>query len=180
MKKQIKISFFFTSISTICLGLIYPFMLSWVALIIPKFSYPSLLQNPIEREDLFHGRPSMSGGPYSGASNLSLTSQELATQVAERLKKLSKDAPGALIPRDLLFACASAYDPDISPEAAKIQVLRIAKARNLDAAQIHHLIEQQTRTKLLGFIGVDYVNVIEINEELKKLNHNWTSPIKVF
>jgi K+-transporting ATPase ATPase C chain len=165
MIKQIKISFYFTALSTIGLGVIYPALLSGVALLIPP-KPPSLLLKSIEQDDLFHGRPSMSGGSYSGGSNLSLTSPELAKQVDERLKRLTKDAPGVLIPRDLLFASGSGYDPDISIEAARIQINRIEKTGKLNRDKLENLIRRHTHTKALGFIGADYVNVVDINQAL--------------
>jgi potassium-transporting ATPase KdpC subunit len=169
MKKQIKTSFLFTAISTIALGVIYPLLLSGTALIIPKFSQPSLLEHPIEPKDLFHGRPSMMVGSYSGASNLAITSQALSQQVRARIENLTKDAPGVLIPKDLLFASASGFDPDISPEAAKFQALRIATQRNIHLKQIHDLINQHTDYKLFSFIGTDHVNVMTLNPALEKL-----------
>jgi len=169
MKKQIKISFFFTAISTVFLGVVYHTVLSIIGLVLPSFSGPNLLTKPIEREDLFHGRPSMSGGPYSGGSNLALTSEALSKQVDERVKKLSKDAPGVLIPRDLLFASGSGYDPHISPEAAKFQIPRIANARHLDAQVLHQLVEKHVVKKLWGFVGADQVDVVALNAALENM-----------
>lgn len=168
MKKQIKISFYFTALSTIGLGIIYPAILSAVALLIPT-KPPAILTKPIEQDDLFNGRPTMRGGPYSGASNLSLTNPQLSKQVDERLKILTNYAPGTPIPGDLLFASGSGYDPDISVGAAKFQINRISKARNISSAKIEELISQYTHTKAFGFIGTDHVNVVEINEGLKNL-----------
>jgi K+-transporting ATPase ATPase C chain len=170
MYKQIKISVVFTAISTVSLGIIYPALLSGIALIMPSLPHTTLLTQPVEQANLFQGRPSMSGGPYSGASNLSLTSQALAKEVDERLMKITKYAHGILIPRDLLFASASGYDPDISIEAAGIQIPRIAMAHNMDSNDLRHLVDQHTHHKLWGFIGTDRVNVVSLNEALMKLN----------
>jgi K+-transporting ATPase ATPase C chain len=171
MKKQIKISFYFTALSTIGLGIIYPALLSGIALLIPSKPI-ALLTKPNNQENLFQGRPSMSGGSYSGSSNLSLTSTELAKQVDERLKNLSSEAPGIPIPRDLLFASGSGYDPDISPEAARLQINRISKIRNISKKKLEELVSQHTYKKMLGFIGPDYVNVDELNHALQLLSPN--------
>lgn len=168
MKKQIKVSFLFTLISTISLGIIYPILLTGVGFLIPSLSHPSLLLQPIQRDDLFQGRPSLSGDPYSGASNLSLTSLELQKQVNERLKRLTTDSPGVLVPCDLLFASASGYDADISPQAALHQVPRIAKARKMDMGLLKTLVDQHIQPKLWGFIGAEKVNVIDLNKSLEK------------
>lgn len=176
MKKQIKVSILFTAISTVGLGVIYPIFLAGIAMVIPS-TQPSLLKKPIQDDALFQGRPSMSGGPYSGASNLALTSAELAKQVDERLKRLTTDSPGVLIPRDLLFASASGYDPDISVEGAKVQISRIAKARNVDSKELSQLIDQHTNHKLLGFIGADRVNVLDLNRGLEQLSPKTIQPV---
>jgi K+-transporting ATPase ATPase C chain len=171
MKKQIKVSFLLTLYATIGLGIIYPVALSLIGSLVPS-SPAAILKQPILQEDLFQGRPSMSGGLYSGASNLALTSAELDKQVGERIKHLSKDNPGALIPRDLLFASASGYDPDISLEGARFQIPRIAKARNIERGVLEKLVEYHIQRKLLGFIGTDKLNVVRLNEALEKEPHN--------
>jgi K+-transporting ATPase ATPase C chain len=84
------------------------------------------------------------------------------------LKRLSKDSPGVLVPRDLLFASASGYDANISPEGALFQIRRIANARNIEAGVLVQLVKEHTQPKLWGFIGTDKVNVIELNKDLEK------------
>jgi K+-transporting ATPase ATPase C chain len=119
----------------------------------------------------------MSGGFYSGASNLSLTSLELQKQLSERLKHLAKDPhKNSSIPHDLLFASASGYDGDISPQAALYQVSSIAKARNIDRGMLQKLVERHIQPKFCGFIGLQKVNVIKLNESLEKLAAKLKSP----
>jgi len=171
MKKQIKTGFLFTLMSTIGLGIIYPVLLTGVGFFIPSLSSPSLVTQPIQSASLFQNRPSLSGDPYSsGASNLSLTSLKLHEQMTERLKYLTKDCPGVLVPRDLIFASASGCDPDISVEGALHQTVRVSKERHIDMAMLKQLVEQHTRSKLFGFIGTERVNVIDLNKSLKKLS----------
>lgn len=168
MKKQIQISILFTAISTIALGIIYPTLLAGIQLLIPSPT-PSLLIDPIQRADLFQGRPSSSGGPYSGASNLSFTSQKLAQQVNERLKSLTTESPGVSVPYDLLFASASGYDAYISVHAALFQIPRIAKARKWEKNILEKLIQKHTQLKKWGFIGDEKVNVVELNKDLERM-----------
>ena len=168
MKKRIKVSILFTAIATVSLGIIYPIFLAGIALIMPSSAPPSLLLKPIERGDLFQGRPSVPDSTNSGGTNLSLTSAELAKQVDERLKRLRKDSPESLVPRELLFASASGYDAHISPEGAQFQIPRIAKARNIETGVLEQLVKEHTQPKLWGFIGTEKVNVIELNRTLEK------------
>ncbi len=169
MNKQIKISFRFTALSTLGLGVIFPLLVTSVGLLIPS---PRLspITKPIQEEDLFQGRPSMSGNSYSGASNLSLTNPELWKQVEERSKQASKFSPkGTLTPRDLLFTSASGYDPHISVQGALHQIPRIAQVRHMDREMLNRLVDQHIQPKRWGFIGSEKINILELNESLKRL-----------
>ena len=170
MKKQLKISFFFTVFATIGLGLVYPLVATVFGFLIPPLSRPAMFSQKNPKETEFHGRPSMSGGPYSGASNLSLTSLELRKQLEERLKEIKKYPPtGGAIPYDLLFASASGYDPHISPQAAFYQISRIAQTTGLDMGLLKRLVDRHVQHKLWGFIGAEMVNVDELNKDLHRL-----------
>ncbi len=74
------------------------------------------------------------------------------------------------IPSDLVTASGSGIDPHISPEAAKIQVKRIAKIRNISENTIHQLVEQHTEKPFLGLAGTEVINVLKINYTLDHLN----------
>ncbi|MDX2160425.1 MAG: potassium-transporting ATPase subunit KdpC [bacterium] len=108
----------------------------------------------------------------SGATNYGWTNATLAQQVAERATalrtahNLPEDAP---IPPDLLFASGSGLDPHISPEAAALQVERVAAARGLDAAQVETLIARYTEGPQWGIFGQPRVNVLLLNLALDGL-----------
>lgn len=102
----------------------------------------------------------------SGASNFGWTSAALAEQVAERAAALrtAHNLPDdAAIPADLLFASASGLDPHISPEAAALQIDRVAEARSLDRAAVDQLVAQYTEPPQLGVLGQPRVNVLLLN-----------------
>lgn len=102
----------------------------------------------------------------SGASNLGATSAMLADQVQRRatlIRTAHALAPDAAIPADMLFASGSGLDPHISPEAARLQVERVAHARSLTPAAVAELVEQHVEAAQLGLLGSPRVNVLRLN-----------------
>ncbi len=108
----------------------------------------------------------------SGATNYGWTNATLADQVVERAAairaahNLPEDAP---IPSDLLFASASGLDPHISPEAAALQIDRVAQARGLERAQVESLTTQYTEAPQFGILGQPRVNVLLLNLALDSI-----------
>jgi K+-transporting ATPase ATPase C chain len=91
----------------------------------------------------------------------------LRDSVIARRKALEKSNPGSgAAPVDLLFASGSGLDPDISPEAARFQIDRIAKARGLDNGQKIKLIgfvEKHVKQPDFGILGEPRINVLLLN-----------------
>ncbi|AUM63400.1 potassium-transporting ATPase subunit C [Brevibacillus laterosporus] len=75
----------------------------------------------------------------------------------------------AEIPADLVTNSASGLDPHITPEAARVQVPRIAALRNLTTDQLNHLIRNHTEDRSLGLFGEKRVNVLELNMALDQV-----------
>jgi K+-transporting ATPase ATPase C chain len=71
--------------------------------------------------------------------------------------------PKAPIPADAVTASASGLDPHVSPDTARAQASRVAKARGVAADQIEQLIAQNTEGPDLGLIGEPRVNVLKLN-----------------
>lgn len=115
----------------------------------------------------FQGRPSNSGydGASSGGSNLGPTSAKLRDRMkadVARLQKENPDAPG-LIPAELVTASASGLDPHLSPEAARWQIARVARARNLAPERVQSLLEEQVEGSDIGIFAERTVNVLMLN-----------------
>jgi K+-transporting ATPase ATPase C chain len=110
-------------------------------------------------------------GRPMGTTNLSPTSGEAKVKVQERIDFLKSLDPEntADIPSDLVTASGSGVDPNISPEAAKYQVARIARVRNISEAEVRSIIEKYTTGSLLGFWGEPAVNVLKVNLALDKI-----------
>ena len=124
----------------------------------------------------FWGRPSATG-PFpnnaagSSGSNLGPLNPALVDAVKGRVEALRAADPGntAPVPTELATASASGLDPHISPAAAQFQMARVARVRNLTAAQVQLLVAQNTQRPLLGVIGEPVVNVLQLNLALDRL-----------
>jgi potassium-transporting ATPase KdpC subunit len=118
----------------------------------------------------FHSRPSATGDtPYDGlnsyGSNLGPTNPELIKLVKERKAQIAKEngVAESAVPPDAVTASSSGLDPHISPAYAAIQVQRVAEERGLSQAEVRHLVEQNTDSPSLGYLGESGVNVVELN-----------------
>ena len=178
---------------TVISGVVYPLLTTGLAQgLFPAQANGSLLEKQgvargsaligqsFTQPGYFWGRPSASGDrPYnplaSGGSNLAASNPALDQAVKDRIAALRKANPqsSATVPVDLVTASGSGLDPQISVEAAQWQGQRIATARGLPLAQVNKLIDDNTSSPLIGFLGPDVVNVLGLNQaldELKKIN----------
>ena len=126
----------------------------------------ALLAQKFTGDRYFWPRPS--GADYatvaSGASNKGPTSADLQKAVAERRAQFGDDAPG-----DLLTASGSGLDPHISPEAARHQIPRVAKARGKSEADVAAFVARHVEAPQFGFLGEPRVNVFALNLALDSL-----------
>lgn len=102
----------------------------------------------------------------SGATNLGGTSADLARVVAKReaaFRALHNLPDDIAVPIEMLFASGSGLDPHISPEAARLQVERVATARGLEREIVTALVEAHIEAPTLDFLGQPRVNVLLLN-----------------
>jgi K+-transporting ATPase ATPase C chain len=175
-----------TLLFALLLGLAYPLALTGVG----QALFPSQANGSLIRQDgkvvgsaligqgfasdrYFHSRPSAAGKGYDGlassGSNLGPTSQALHDRVKTDVATLSSANPGRPVPIDLVTTSASGLDPDISPDAARYQVDRVAKARGLAPAAVRALVEASIDRPLLAFLGDAHVNVLDLNRRLDRM-----------
>ncbi len=121
----------------------------------------------------FQSRPSAAGDGYDGGassgSNLGPNNPDLLKAVQDRKAAIiASDGAGA-VPADAVTASGSGLDPHISEAYALRQVDRVAEARDLDAAAVRRLVEQQVQAPDLGYLGQPTVNVLQLNLALERL-----------
>ena len=126
-----------------------------------------LVAQPFADARYFQPRPSAAGhDPMAAAgSNQARSNPDLARRIDEaRAAVAARDgiAPDR-VPGDLATQSGGGLDPDISPEGARVQVARVAKARGLDPAQVRALVDAHTRPRQLGVLGEPRVNVLALN-----------------
>lgn len=122
----------------------------------------------------FYSRPSAFGynAAGSGGSNKGPSNPDYLAEVQARIDTFlvhNPDIRKVDIPSDLVTASGSGIDPNISVQAAKLQVKRIAKVRNISETKINQIIEQQTEKPLLGMFGTQKINVLKLNLALDNL-----------
>src|ERR1700688_533846 len=186
MKKNILTAIWFTLVTTVIFGVIYPLAVTGMAQLFfhdrangqliernGKLVGSRIIGQAFTGSGYFHSRPSSAGTRYdpmaSGGSNLAPTNKNLIERAKADVQKLHAENPGAPIPVDMVTTSGSGLDPDISPEAAEFQIPRVAHSRNLKQEDLRALVQKHTKGRDLGFLGEPSVNVLELNLELDSL-----------
>ena len=187
MKKNFMIALWFTLVTTVMFGVLYPLAVTGLAQVLfPGRANGQLLERngkvvgsriigqAFTGPGYFHSRPSSAGTGYdptsSGGSNLAPTNKTLIERVRGDVKKLQAENPTAPIPVDLVTSSGSGLDPDISPAAAEFQIPRVAHSRGMKDDDVRTLVQKHTKGRDLGFLGEPRVNVLELNLELDALH----------
>ncbi len=175
MKSKIINSLVFVIFLTIICGIIYPMLITVIAqLIFPKQANGTKVSvngkevglyyvgQAFTQEKYFLGRPSATNYEKSGASNVSIYSEEYKKIIEERRKKWKETSNNEKqVPIELLTASGSGLDPDISKESALYQVERIAKARNIEISKLQEIINNMP----------EEINVLQLNIMLDEMQN---------
>lgn len=167
----------------ILLSVVYPLVVAGIAKLAPgggdgvtvsakgKVVGYALVGQRFTEDRYFNSRPSAVGynAAGSGGSNKGPSNPDYLEDVQTRIDTFLVHNPGvnkADIPSELVTASGSGLDPDLSPAAAKIQIARVAKVRNLSAERVNQLVAEHTEGPLLGLFGTSKVNVLKLNVAL--------------
>src|ERR1700681_2571357 len=148
MKKNFMIALWFTLVTSVMFGILYPLAITGLAQVL----FPDRANGQLIEKDgktigsriigqaftgpgYFHSRPSNAGTGYdptsSGGSYLGPTNKTLIERVKGDVQNLQTENPGASIPVDLVTSSGSGLDSDISPAAAEFQIPRVSHSRRL-------------------------------------------------
>jgi potassium-transporting ATPase KdpC subunit len=187
MKKNLVIAFWFTLVTTVMFGILYPLAITGLAQVLfPKRANGQLIEKngkivgsriigqTFTQPGYFHSRPSNAGTGYdataSSGSNLGPTNKTLIDRVKTDVQKAQAENPSTPVPIDLVTASGSGLDPEISPAAAEFQIPRVARERGMKEDDVRTLVQKHTKDSDLGFLGEPRVNVLELNLDLDSVH----------
>ena len=134
----------------------------------------SLIAQNLSRPYLFWERPSLSdysflnGTPaLPGPSDPALRS--LINETVQYMQKYGNYTITAPLSLWLVSPSGSALDPDLVPEAVLVQIPRVAAATNLTVGFLTDFVNNHIAHPELPFVGVAYVNVLELDLALLPL-----------
>jgi K+-transporting ATPase ATPase C chain len=132
----------------------------------------SLVAQPFADDRYFQSRPSAAKYDVMAlaGSNQARTNPDLRSRIDEaRTAVATREgvAPDA-VPSDLVTQSGGGIDPHLSPEAIRIQIARVARARGLPVDEVERLVAAHTEGKQFGLLGAPRINVLELNLALDK------------
>lgn len=180
MKKNLLISLWFTLVTTLIFGVIYPLVITILAQLLfrdkangqliernGKIVGSKIIGQNFTAAGYFHSRPSAAGTGYdatsSSGSNLGPTNKILLDRVRADVEKAQAENPSASVPVDLVTASGSGLDPDISPASAEFQIPRVARERHIAESDLRALVARYTQPRQFGILAEARVNILQVN-----------------
>lgn len=134
----------------------------------------ALVAQPFADARYFQPRPSASNYNVMAlaGSNMARTNPDLHKRIDEARAAVAarEGIDPADVPGDLVTQSGGGIDPQISPQAARIQIARVARARGLDEAVVRTLVAKHTEGPQLGLFGQPRVDVLALNLALDALD----------
>jgi len=182
---------------TILTGILYPVGITFVALgLFPYQANGSMVERNgrvvgseligqgFTGDRYFHPRPSaIAYDPVpSGGSNWGPTDARMADSVSARRDAFIRKngvPGGVIVPKEMLFASGSGVDPHVGPDAALLQVNRIAAARGFDTQKsdaLKELVLRFIEPPQFALFGEPRINVLKLNLALDALEKGYPHP----
>src|SRR5260370_9417040 len=137
--KNLRISILMKIVTTILLGIIYPWVVTGLAQVLFHHKAngqisenngtavgSTMIGKGFSSPGYFHSRPSAAGNGWDAAnsagSNFGPTNQKLIDRVKGDLATAQADNPGTPVPIDLVTTSASGFDPHITPPPPAFQL----------------------------------------------------------
>ena len=170
MKKNLVIALWFTLVTTVMFGILYPLAVTGLAQVLfpskangqlvernGKIVGSRIIGQSFTGPGYFHSRPSSAGTGYdatsSSGSNLGPTNKTLLDRVKGDVAKAAAENSSAPVPIDLVTSSGSGLDPHISPAAAEFQIPRVARERKISEADLRALVQKFTQERQFGILG---------------------------
>src|ERR1039458_995225 len=183
MKKNLLTAVWFTLVTTVLFGVIYPLAVTGLSQVLfrnrangqllekdGKIIGSRIIGQAFPGPGCFHSRPAAAGTAYdptsSGGSFLGPTNKALVDRVNGDVQRLHAENPSMPVPVDLVTTSGSGLDPHISPAAAEFQIPRVARERHVSETDLRAMVARHTEGRQFGFLGEARVNVLELNLEL--------------
>ncbi|MBB1137933.1 potassium-transporting ATPase subunit KdpC [Myroides sp. WP-1] len=185
MKNNLLPSIILTTALAVLLGGIYPLLLWGIAQMAPHSGKGFTVESTHGKQYVNVGQAFISDGYFwsrpsavdynaagSGASNKAATNTAYLAQVQQRIDDFLTKNPTVdkrEIPVDLVTASGSGLDPNISVQAAYVQIARIAQKRGIAVDRLEQLVAEHIQQPLFGVLGPQKINVVELNLALDAL-----------
>jgi K+-transporting ATPase KdpC subunit len=186
MRRQVRYAVGFVVLLTVLTGVIYPLAVTGLAQALFRHQAngslisdngeligSELIGQPFSDPRYFWGRLSATeyDAAASSGSNYGPTNPALLEAIQARIDALKAVDPDneQPIPVDLVTASGSGLDPHISIAAAKYQVPRVARYRELNEDEVSALVHRFTEGRQFGVLGEPRVNVLKLNLALDEL-----------
>ena len=181
MFKEIKQGILFTAVTLVLIGGVYNVVLWAVGqTVFASQSEGSLIRRSdgtivgsrliaqkFTRPEYFQPRPSAVdyNAASTGGSNYGPSNPDHLKAVRERLDAISKQegVRPQQVPSEMVTASGGGMDPHVPPQAAELQVARVAATRGVPPDRVRELIRDHTDPPTFGFLGRSRVNVLELN-----------------
>ncbi len=175
-----------TLVFIVILAIAYPFLIAGIGKLAPgqgkglriikngkTIGYENVGQK-FTHDNYFNDRPSAASFNAAGSagSNKGPSNPDYLKDVQAKIDTFLKHNPGikkSQIPSELVTYSGSGLDPDLSPDAAMIQVTRVANVRGLKETTIRQLVTTHIEPPFLGLFGPAKVNVLKLNLALDQL-----------